>query len=171
MFCVRNSLDLTFLTVVLISFMCLQCLRFFFLSFVFSCWCLHLLFLFSSLGFPSLSSISSVFVFFIDSITTFRFCTVLFISVTYLIVFLCVSLRDLLVSSLKSSTYLRVFSCISLRYSCVSSFKAFIIFIRLDLSSFSCFCFCFSFSFCLFVFFCFFFCCCCWFFFFFFWLC
>ena len=42
--------------------------------------------------------ISSVFIFFIASISTFRSCTVVFISFTCLIVFSCMSLRDLFVS-------------------------------------------------------------------------
>jgi hypothetical protein len=47
----------------------------------------------------------------------------------YLILFSCISLKDLFVSSLKTSPYLIVFSHIS-------SLKASIIFIRLDLWSF-----------------------------------
>ena len=85
-----------------------------------------------------ISRISSVCVFFIASITTFRFYTVLFNSFTCLIVFSFISLRDLFVSSLKTSACLIVFYCISLRYLFISSLKAFIIFIRLDLRSFSC---------------------------------
>ena len=58
MFCVRNSLDLTFFDCCINFFHVSSIPEILFLSFVFSCWCLHLLFLFSSLGFPSLSSIS-----------------------------------------------------------------------------------------------------------------
>lgn len=51
----------------------------------------------------------------IASISIFRSWTVLFISFACLIVFSCISLRDLFVSSFRVSTYLIVFSFISLR--------------------------------------------------------
>ena len=60
---------------------------------------------------------------------TFWSCTILLIFFMYLILFSCISLKDLFVSSLKTSPYLIVFSHIS-------SLKASIIFIRLDLWSF-----------------------------------
>lgn len=53
--------------------------------------------------------------FFIASIFIFRSWIVLFISFACLIVFSCISLRDLSVSSVRVSTYLIVFSFISLR--------------------------------------------------------
>jgi hypothetical protein len=47
-----------------------------------------------------------------------------FISFSCLIVFSCISLRDLCVSSLSASTHLPVFSCIALREFFISSLKA-----------------------------------------------
>jgi hypothetical protein len=60
-----------------------------------------------------ISSIASLWVFFIVSTSLFRYWMVLFNSITCLVMFSCNSLRDFCVSSLRSSTYLAVFSCIS----------------------------------------------------------
>lgn len=60
----------------------------------------------------SISSIPSVSVFFMVSISSFRSCTVLFISYTCLIVFSCIYLRELFVSSLRVFTYMTVVPCI-----------------------------------------------------------
>ena len=72
----------------------------------------------------SASRISSACGFFLASISTFRSCTVLFIFFTCLIVFSYIYLRDLFLSSLKTSTCLIVFSYILLRDLFISSFKA-----------------------------------------------
>jgi hypothetical protein len=63
----------------------------------------------------SISRIVSLCDFFIVSIFIFRSWVVLFNSYTCLVVFSCISLRDLCVSSLRVSTCLPVFSCISLK--------------------------------------------------------
>jgi hypothetical protein len=55
-------------------------------------------------------------------------------------VFFCNSLRDFCVSSLVASSYLPVFSCISLREVCISFLKSYIIIMRSDFRSISCFC-------------------------------
>uniref|UniRef100_A0A8C6MZJ7 Uncharacterized protein n=1 Tax=Mus spicilegus TaxID=10103 RepID=A0A8C6MZJ7_MUSSI len=62
----------------------------------------------------SISSIASIWFFFIVSTSLFRSWMVLFNSITCLVMFSCNSLRDFCASSLRSSTSLAVFSCISL---------------------------------------------------------
>ncbi|NP_001292072.1 uncharacterized protein LOC102631730 [Mus musculus] len=69
----------------------------------------------------SISSIASLWVFFILSTSLFRSWMVLFNSIACLVVFSCNSLRDFCVSSLMSSTCLVMFSCNSIRDFCVSS--------------------------------------------------
>jgi len=98
-FYVRNCLALTFsMTDVSISSILLSIpeILSLFQSPVFCWWCLHLLFLFSSLGFPSQACpqfmLSLLFLFPFSGLTQF-----------YLIVFSCISLRDLFISSLKVS--------------------------------------------------------------------
>jgi hypothetical protein len=61
-----------------------------------------------------ISSVVSLWVFFIVSTSLFRCWMVLFNSIICLVVFSCNSLRDFCASSLRSSTCLAVFSCISL---------------------------------------------------------
>ena len=101
MFSVSNYLDLTFsLTDVLIS----SILFFYAWNFLFclfycvgdSCICCS-----CSLPRLSISRIPSVCVFFVSSIYIFRFWIVLFIYFTCLMIFSCISLKDLCVSSLK----------------------------------------------------------------------
>jgi hypothetical protein len=77
--------------------------------------------------------------FFIVSISIFRSWMVLFNSITCLVVFLCNSLRDFCVSSLRSSTCLPVSSCIYLRELFMSFLKSSIIIMRFDFKSESCF--------------------------------
>jgi hypothetical protein len=82
----------------------------------------------------SISSVTSLWVFFIVSTSTFRSWMVLFYSIACLVVFSCNSLRDFCVSStclavfvcssLRTSNCLAVFSCNSLRDFCVSSLRA-----------------------------------------------
>jgi hypothetical protein len=57
-----------------------------------------------------------------------------------LVVFSCNSLRDFYVSSSMASTSLPVFYCISLRELFMSFLKSFIIIMRCDFKSESCFC-------------------------------
>uniref|UniRef100_A0A8C6GBX0 Uncharacterized protein n=1 Tax=Mus spicilegus TaxID=10103 RepID=A0A8C6GBX0_MUSSI len=62
----------------------------------------------------SISSVASLWVFFIVSTALFRSWMVLFNSITCLVVFSCNSVRNFCASFLMSSTCLAVFSCISL---------------------------------------------------------
>jgi hypothetical protein len=64
---------------------------------------------------------------------------VLFNSFTCLVVFSCNSLRGICVSSLRASTYLPVFSCISLRELFMSFLMSYIIIMRCDFKSETCF--------------------------------
>ena len=77
-------------------------------------------------------------VFFNVSISVFRSWIVLLNSFTCLIVFSCISLRDLLVSSLRASTYLLVFLCISLMELFMSFLKSSIIYMKWEFRSESC---------------------------------
>jgi len=91
-----------------------------------SCWWyLHVI----SDFFPrfSISWFASICVFFFVSPSTFRSWTTLCNSFTCLIVFSCISLRELFISSLRLSTYLPVFSCISYVELFISSLKDYII--------------------------------------------
>jgi hypothetical protein len=82
--------------------------------------------------------VSSICDFIIVSISIFITWTFFFNSFTNLIVFSCISLRDLFVSSLRASSCLPVFSYISLMELFVSSLKASIIFERWKFTSESC---------------------------------
>jgi hypothetical protein len=77
-----------------------------------------------------ISRVVSFCVFASVSISIFRSWMVFFISFTCLIVFSCISLRDLCASSLRASTYLTVFSCISLRELFMSFSKSSFILMR-----------------------------------------
>jgi hypothetical protein len=72
--------------------------------------------------------------FFIVSISIFRYCVVLFISFTCLIVFSCNSLRGFCVYSLRVSSCFPVFFCISVRELFTSFLKSSIIIMRSDFS-------------------------------------
>ena len=85
----------------------------------------------------SISRLAYICDFFIVSTSIFRSWMVLFNSFTYLIVFPCISKG--FVPSLMACTCLPVFSCISLRELFMSSLRSSIIFIRWEFRSESCF--------------------------------
>jgi hypothetical protein len=87
----------------------------------------------------SFSRVVSLHDFFILSTSIFRSWMVLFNSFTCLVVFSCKSLMDFYVSSLRTSTCFPVFSHISLRELFMSFLKSFIIILRSDSKSESCF--------------------------------
>jgi len=105
-------------------------LRFSLRSLVFCWWCLHLWLLISFLGF--LSPGCDLFTF---SISIFRSWMFLFNSFTCLVVFSCISFRNLCVSSLRASACLPVFCYISLKGLFMFFLKSSTILMRCDFKS------------------------------------